>query len=127
MPNITELTSSMPVVAVTGCTGIQGGSVARYLLETGQFRVRGLTRNSSSAAAEHLAEQGVEVVQADHNDLQGLQRAFHGCTGVFAVTNCWEHGWDAETRHGKNMVDAANIEGVKHFVWSTMGELLCAG
>lgn len=109
-----------PLVAVAGCTGIQGGSVVRHLVDSGRFRVRGLTRNTSSIAAKALLDKGVEVVQADLDDVESLRRAFSGCHGVYAVTNCWEHGWDAETRHGKNMIDAAKEQGVKHFIWSTM-------
>lgn len=106
--------------------------MARHLLETGRFRVRGLTRNPGSKSAKELgahASGNLEVVRADLEDVDSLRGAFRGCYGVYAVTNCWEHGWDAETRHGKNMVDAARAEGcVRHFVWSTMehsGELEC--
>ncbi|KAK4943314.1 hypothetical protein LTR10_017157 [Elasticomyces elasticus] len=112
--------TTRPLIAVAGCTGVQGGSVIKYLLKSGLFRIRGLTRNPSSIAARKLLGAGIEVVHAELDDVESLQRAFDGCHGVYAVTNCWEHGWDAETRHGKNMVDAAKENGVKHFIWSTM-------
>jgi uncharacterized protein YbjT (DUF2867 family) len=118
--------SSLPCIAVTGCTGVQGGSVIEYLSKSGRFRLRGLTRDTTSVKAQELSKKGIDIVQADQNDVQSLEVAFRGCYGVYAVTNCWEHGWDAETRHGRNMVDAAKAEGVQHFVWSTMehsGEL----
>ncbi|KAI1611811.1 hypothetical protein EDD37DRAFT_658559 [Exophiala viscosa] len=109
-----------PLIAVAGCTGLQGGSVIEHLVTSGQFRVRGLTRKPSSVAAKKLLARGIEVVQAELDDVDSLRRAFQDCYGIYAVTNCWEHGWNAETRQGKNMIDAAKEQGVKHFVWSTM-------
>lgn len=110
-----------PMIAVTGATGLQGGSVINHLLQSAAFRVRGLSRDVSNARSKELSERGVEMVAANMDDVESLKRAFRGCYGVYAVTNCWEHGWDAETKHGTNMVDAAKAEGIKHFVFSTMG------
>jgi uncharacterized protein YbjT (DUF2867 family) len=61
----------------------------------------------------------IDVVEADLDDPKSVLTAFQGAYGVFGVTNFWEHGYDAEVRHGKNLVDAAKAAGVKHFVWST--------
>jgi uncharacterized protein YbjT (DUF2867 family) len=83
--------------------------------------VRGLTRHKDSAAAQKLATKGVEVVEAELDDVESLKKAFNGTWGVYGVTNYWEHGGDGETRHGKNMVDAAKFAGVSHFVYATMG------
>jgi uncharacterized protein YbjT (DUF2867 family) len=83
--------------------------------------VRGLTRHKNSAAAKKLAAKGVEVVEAELDDVESLKKAFEGAWGVYGVTNYWEHGGDGETRHGKNMVDAAKFAGVSHFVYATMG------
>jgi uncharacterized protein YbjT (DUF2867 family) len=43
------------------------------------------------------------------------------------VTNYWEHGGEAETKQGKNMVDAAKSANVQHFIYSTMGTLFSYG
>ena len=39
------------IIAVCGSTGSQGGSVVQALLKQGKFRVRGLTRKSTSEKA----------------------------------------------------------------------------
>lgn len=44
--------SEKPIIAVTGATGRQGGSVVKYLLEDGGFRLRALTRNVESPKAK---------------------------------------------------------------------------
>lgn len=62
-------------IAVTGATGVQGGSVARKMLEEG-WTVRAITRNTTSDAAKKLAEQGAEVVQASFDDESSLVKAF---------------------------------------------------
>lgn len=114
-----------PLVGVVGATGLQGGSVIKYLLATGSFKVRGICRNVDSPAAQTLAAQGVEVISANLDEVDRLKQAFRGCDFIFGVTNFWEHGEDGETRQGKNMVDAAKAEGVRHFVFSTMGIGFC--
>ena len=43
-----------PLIAVFGATGLQGGSVARYLLQDGGFSVRALTSNTNSERAKSL-------------------------------------------------------------------------
>ena len=109
------------LVGVVGATGTQGGSVVKYLLAAGSFRLRGICRNADSPAAQRLKTKGVEVVSTNLDDVDRLKQAFRGCDFVYGVTNFWEHGEDGETRQGKNMVDAAKAEGVRHFVFSTMG------
>lgn len=121
--HIADKMTVKPIIAVTGATGLQGGSVINHLLQSGSFRIRGLSRDVSTSRSKELSERDVEMAAANMDDVESLKRAFKGCYGVYAVTNCWEHGWDAETRHGKNMVDAAKAVGIKHFVFSTMGNL----
>lgn len=80
---------SLPIVVVVGATGVQGGSVVNSLLETKQYRVRGLTRNLTSKASAALQARGVEMVAADLNDLESLKKTFTGADFVFGVTNFW--------------------------------------
>ena len=95
--------------------------MVRFLLNDGRFSVRGITRNKDSPAAKVLKAQGVEIIQANFDDVQNLVSAFEGAHAVYGVTNYWEHGGDGETRHGQNMVGAAKAAKVKHFVYSIMG------
>ena len=110
---------SSELVLVTGVTGRQGGAVARALIENG-FRVRGMTRNTSSDRAAEMASLGVELIQGDFDDSTSLDAAMTGVSGVFLVTNFWEHNYDGEVRHGRNVVDAANRNGVLHLVFTSV-------
>jgi nucleoside-diphosphate-sugar epimerase len=92
----------------------------RALLERG-YRVRALTRNPQSERAQKLAAEGVEVVKGDLGDPASLRPAVAGVDGVLSVTDFWEHGHDKEIAHGKNLADAAQAAGVKHFVFSSVG------
>ncbi|MCP5090469.1 MAG: NmrA/HSCARG family protein [Gammaproteobacteria bacterium] len=107
------------VILVTGATGTQGGAVARELLNRG-YAVRGLTRNSQSDRAKATSKIGVEMVQGDFDDAASLAAAMDGVHGVFAVTDFWEHGYDKEIRHGKQLVDAALAASVEHFVFTSV-------
>ncbi|KAE9974287.1 hypothetical protein EG328_003932 [Venturia inaequalis] len=115
------------LLIVIGVTGNQGGSVARRFLEDATYKVRGLTRDPSSPAALELLELGVEIVQADLNNVASLVTAFKGANLIFSVTNYWEpffrpdaraaaeargvtcreYAYDVELRQGMNVVDAA--------------------
>lgn len=108
-----------PTILVTGATGTQGGAVARELLGRG-FEVRGLTRNPGSERAQALAALGARMVQGNFDDVDSLVAAMAGADGVFAMTDFWEHGYDREVQHGRNLVDAAKAAGVDHFVYSSV-------
>jgi uncharacterized protein YbjT (DUF2867 family) len=55
------------IITVFGATGNQGGSVIRAIQRdtelSSRFKIRAVTRNVSSAAAQELATKGVEVVK----------------------------------------------------------------
>ena len=107
------------VILVTGATGTQGGAVARELLKRG-YVVRGLTRNPESDRARAMADLGADMVQGDFDDPESLAVAMQGAYGVFAVTNFWEHGYDKEVAHGIQLVDAAKVAGIEHFVFTSV-------
>src|SRR4030081_2770480 len=97
------------LIAVIGATGQQGGGVVRALQASGQFKVRALTRNPGKH--RDLAE---EVVEADLDRPETLNRALEGAYGVFLVTNFWEAGTD-ELKQATAAIRAAKHSGVKHF------------
>src|ERR1700760_1126411 len=94
------------LIAVIGATGQQGGGVLRALQDSGQFKVRALTRNPDQH--RDLAE---EVVEADIDKPETLKAAFEGAYGVFLVTNFQEAGTD-EFKQATAVVRAAKDAGV---------------
>ncbi|KAI8325760.1 NAD(P)-binding protein [Martensiomyces pterosporus] len=117
-------------VAIIGATGAQGGSVLKALSAVPQqYKLRAITRNVGSDRARELQQtyKGVEWISADLNDIDGLRKAFKGVDVVFGTTNYLQKDifdkidagdLDAEFKQGKNFVDAAIAEGVKHIVYS---------
>lgn len=114
--------STTKTILVVGASGQQGGSVAKYLLEDGTFKVRCLLRNIESDAAKKFFNDGAELVKGNLNSVESLVKAMQGCYGVFGVTNFWDPsiGFDGEIKHGKNMADACQQAGVQCFVFSTL-------
>jgi len=111
------------VIAVVGATGAQGGGLVRAILNdpAGIFSVRALTRDVNSDKAKELGALGAEVVPADLDDLESLQRAFQGAYGAFCVTFFWAHfSPEKEFDEAKAMATAAKQAGVEHVIWSTL-------
>jgi uncharacterized protein YbjT (DUF2867 family) len=106
-------------ILVTGATGAQGGSVARALLAANKFEVRILTRNPASAQAIALKKLGAEIITGDMDHIETLRSAMKDCYGVFGLTNFWEH-FEKEVQQGKNLIDAVNEMGIRHFVLHTL-------
>jgi uncharacterized protein YbjT (DUF2867 family) len=107
-------------ILVTGATGNQGGAAARELLANG-CRVKAMTRNPTSEAAQALVAEGAEVVRADLDDPSSLESALAGVWGVFAVQNTWEAGVEREEEQGKRIAEIARRQGVQHYVYSSVG------
>lgn len=117
--------SDKKIIVVFGATGLQGGSVAKALLNDPKTKaawtVRGVTRNVSKPSAKALESQGAETVAADLNDPASLKKALAGAYAVFAVTNYWETGSaETEIKQGKAIADAAKEAGIQHFIWSSL-------
>jgi uncharacterized protein YbjT (DUF2867 family) len=111
------------IIAVIGATGAQGGGVVNAILNdpSGGFTPRAITRNVNSDKAKALSSKGVEVVQADADDIESLKKAFKGAYGAFCVTNYWEYlSPEKEKAQAKNMAEAAKDAKVSHVVWSTL-------
>lgn len=132
------------LITVFGATGQQGGSVIRSILQddilSKEFKIRGITRDTSKPAAQALLKQGVELVsvrwqhlsgrfnwtltsnQADMNSKESLVKAIQGSHSVFLVTTpAWGvAGSDAELVHGKNVADVAKESDVQHLIFSSL-------
>jgi hypothetical protein len=113
------------ILTVFGATGNQGGSVVNAVLNhpklSSEYKIRGVTRDTSKPAAQALAQKGVEVVQGDINDKDSLKRIIEGSSAVFAVTNYWEKASkEYEYKQGTSIADTAHEAGVDHLIWSSL-------
>ncbi|CAG7996022.1 unnamed protein product [Penicillium salamii] len=114
------------LITVFGATGQQGGAVIRTILQdetlSKEFRIRGISRDTSKPAAQALLKHGVELVSADMSSKESLLKAIQGSHSVFLVTTpAWGvAGSDAELIHGKNVADVAKESGVQHLIFSSL-------
>ncbi|KAF9348442.1 hypothetical protein BGX26_000155 [Mortierella sp. AD094] len=113
------------VLVVFGATGQQGGSIVDYVINdpelSKQFKVRGVTRDSSKPAAQALKQKGVDVVEGDMDDIESLKKAVQGAHTVFAITKSIHDGnLKREIAQGKAMADAAVSQGAQYFIFSTL-------
>ncbi|KAL7796458.1 hypothetical protein V8C43DRAFT_24899 [Trichoderma afarasin] len=131
------------LIVVLGATGNQGSSVVDTFLKDAAWRVRGLTRNPSSTKAKALSARGVEVVQADMDDVASLSVAFRDANAIFVVSDFWgiygalaqqEKGTgekplnllagETELQQLKNAIDAASqVPGLERFILSTLSNV----
>ena len=117
---MTQPTNAERTILVTGATGNQGGSVARHLLNRGNFKVRAMVRDQSKPAAQTLKQAGAELVKGEFDDLAALDQAMQGVYGIFSMQD-FRGGVETEVRQGRAVADAAKAAGVQHFVYSSVG------
>ncbi|KAJ5600423.1 hypothetical protein N7450_001490 [Penicillium hetheringtonii] len=113
------------LITVFGATGNQGGSVIEAILNdpglSKEFKIRGITRDTTKKSAQNLAKKGVEVVTADLDSVESLTAALKGSHTVFLVTNYWEKmNADVEFSQGKNIADVSKAIGVSHLIFSSL-------
>lgn len=104
----------------------------QLLLETSEYRVRGVSSDPTSDKAKALLERyskyvtegRFELVEGNLNDRKSLETAIEGSYGLYAA---FAPSFDEvpieqnpEVLQGKNLVDAAKAVGVKHFVYSSL-------
>lgn len=111
-----------PLITIVGVLGKQGFSAARTLLESGRYRVRGITRRVNSPEAVKLAEQGVELVNLplDLGYKREFVAAFQGSDGVFLMTPNIAPPATHEMELGKQLADAVVEAGVGHIIFSSL-------
>ncbi|KAF4548170.1 NmrA-like protein 6 [Elsinoe fawcettii] len=114
------------ILVVTGATGQQGSSVITQILSSPtlskEYRIRAISRNTSSPAAQSLASRGIEVVAADVSSPATLAAAFKDAEVIFAttVTIYDGHTKQHEIEHGQVLADAAVSAGVPRIIYSTL-------
>jgi uncharacterized protein YbjT (DUF2867 family) len=106
-------------VLVTGATGMQGGTLARVLLDRGHH-VRAFTRKPDSPAAVRLAESGAEIFEGSFDNGASIEKAARGTDAVFAMGTPYQVGTEVETRQAKLIVDASAAAGTEHLVYSSV-------
>ncbi|KAK5955896.1 hypothetical protein OHC33_003538 [Knufia fluminis] len=134
---------STKLIAVVGATGTQGGSVVDTFAVDPLWRIKAITRNTSSAKAQALLSKhpdtNIDLVAADLSDVSSLVKAFEGATAIFGVTNFWtlygdekiqaraadegrsanELCFELELQQGKNIFDAAaQTQGLERLIFS---------
>lgn len=107
-------------IIVVGATGRQGQQVARHLVKDG-WKVRGLTRKPTGEKAAPLRQMGVEVVQADLENMASLESAFKNAYGVYNMQAPVPGKIEIEIRQGKNVAEAARRAGIRHLVYGSAG------
>jgi nucleoside-diphosphate-sugar epimerase len=131
---------SSKLIVIIGATGNQGSSVANAFLQEPGWKVRALTRDSSSTKSRALADRGAEVVEANIDTPSTLSSAFEGASAIFAVSDFWGlygdpsnqdkpkpgqslNAWvgEHETQQLRNVIDAAaKVTTLERFVLSSL-------
>jgi uncharacterized protein YbjT (DUF2867 family) len=117
--------STKKIIVVVGATGAQGGGLVRAILNDPdhEFNVRAITRDVSTDKAKELARMGAEVVAADLDNAESMNKAFQGAYGAYCVTFFWNHfSPEKEKENAKTMADASKAAGIKHVIWSTLDD-----
>ncbi|KAK5635736.1 hypothetical protein RRF57_011448 [Xylaria bambusicola] len=89
--------SSPRLIAIIGATGAQGIPVVRELLQSGNYAVRVLTRDTNSERFKELQSYGaVESVIGTFASEESLRATFHGAWGVFVNIDGFNSGEKTE-------------------------------
>ncbi|KAK5627499.1 hypothetical protein RRF57_003214 [Xylaria bambusicola] len=134
--------SDRRIIVVIGATSLQGSGVVSALIEDSkaQWTIRGVTRDTSSPWSKKFvskyeaAKDRVSLIPGDVYNAESMRAALSGAYGVFLNTNQTIHGktlvLPEELRHeveqGKIVIDAARHCGVKHFVISSLPDMVKA-
>ena len=111
-----------PLVTIVGILGKQGYSVARTLLTSGAYRIRGITRRLDAPEAVELAEKGIELVSLPLSlgYKKEFTEAFRGADSIFLMTPNIAPPATYEFELGKELADAAVEAGVQQIIFSSL-------
>ncbi|GAB3805447.1 NmrA family NAD(P)-binding protein [Spirosoma humi] len=120
--NESSAEEAKPLITIIGVLGKQGSSAARTLLQSGQYRVRGITRRTDSPEAISLARQGLELINLplEPGYQKEFVKAFRGSAGLFMMTPNIAPPATHELALGKQLADAAVEAGVPHIIFSSL-------
>lgn len=112
------------ILVVFGATGLQGGSVANYVLRDEQlskeYKVRAVTRDPSQPTAQDLKKKGAEIFKGDMTDNESIKRAVQGAHTVFALNPVYDSDVRSrEVAQGKAMADSAVAAGAQYFIFNS--------
>ena len=112
----------LPLITIVGVSGKQGFSAANSLLESGRYRVRGITRRAESAAGRQLISKGAELlnIPLDLGYQTAYTEAFRGSRGVFLMTPGIAPPDTHEFELGRQLADAAAAAGVQQLLFSSL-------
>ncbi|KAI0384317.1 NAD(P)-binding protein [Hypomontagnella monticulosa] len=109
--------SAPRLIAIIGATGAQGIPVVRDLLKSGDYTIRALTRDASSARFKELQSYGaVEPVVGTFASEESLRATFRGAWGAFVNIDGFNTGEKTEMFWTIRAYELAIEEGVKFFV-----------
>lgn len=91
-----------------------------------KYKLRAITRDTTSAKARLLQERGAQVATADFHDQTSLEAALKGAHTVFAVTTP-DFTPDAvaiEFQRAKAIADTAVTSGAQYIIFSTLTNII---
>jgi uncharacterized protein YbjT (DUF2867 family) len=120
---------------------MRGSTIAHTFLRLPGWHVQGITRNSSSPAAQALIAKGAEVVKADLDDKHSLFGPSEGANVIFSNTDFFAPFYTAlgsgdpspatvasnsEVTHGVNIAEAAAqplvLETLERFIYLSLSD-----
>ncbi|KAJ3113035.1 hypothetical protein HDU96_003845 [Phlyctochytrium bullatum] len=112
---------ALKTIAVIGGTGAQGIPIVEALSSSSRYKVRVVTRNTSSGQAVRLASlPNVEVVQGQYTNEDDVRRFFNDCYGAYVNTDGFSIGEREELFWGFRLFEIAAELGVKHYIYGSV-------
>ncbi|KIK62281.1 hypothetical protein GYMLUDRAFT_42227 [Collybiopsis luxurians FD-317 M1] len=112
--------ANLKEILIIGGTGAQGIPVVEALSASQRYRVRVLTRDTTSIRAQQLAKlPNVALIQGKVDDQKDLHEAFKGVYGAWVNLDTFTLGEKNELFYGIRAYEIARHEGVKHYIWAS--------